>query len=150
VDVSGVQLDPNKAPTEYLTDFESKIIESPRWADLRSQTWITDVSISCSIVADIVIAATMSIVLRRRSTSYDRTRGIIQQLITYAVGTGVLTVILSLLTLVLVRGQTSSSWVSLMAWSLQVATSTSFAAELLYNVLSKRECFSSIMRAFFS
>lgn len=99
--------------------FIKQLIVVPLWSDVRKQTWATDISLGCSIVADILIAATMTIVLRRRSSGYTRTKGMIQTLIVYAVGTGTLTVILSLLTLVL------------------VATSDSFAAQVLYNILSK-------------
>jgi hypothetical protein len=112
----------------------------PLWADVRKQTWATDISLGCSIVADILIAATMTIVLRRRSSGYTRTKGMVQTLIVYAVGTGTFTVVLSLLTLILVRDvMLCDLGIVELIRVIQVATSDSFAAQVLYNILSKRQ-----------
>jgi hypothetical protein len=45
----------------------------------------------------------MTIVLRNRATDYDRTRSMIQKLIVYVIGTGLVTVVVALMALVLVR-----------------------------------------------
>jgi hypothetical protein len=125
----------------YRTDFIKQLIMVPLWADVRKQTWATDISLGCSIVADILIAATMTIVLRRHSSGYTRTKGMIQTLIVYAVGTGTFTVVLSLLTLVLVRAvMLDDLGIAELVRIIQVATSDSFAAQVLYNILSKRRC----------
>jgi hypothetical protein len=96
----------------YLTHINSFIkdfgafIQAKRqlfWTSIPQHTWSTDLSLGCSIAADSLIAVAMTVILRARSTEFDRTRSIIQILIAYAIGTGLLTVIMSLLTLIFVR-----------------------------------------------
>jgi hypothetical protein len=97
----------------WTPDFGKEIVKNPMWATIPHHTWSTDVSLACSIAADIIIAATMSIILHRRSTEFDRTRSIVHKMIAYSVGTGFLTVIISLLTLVFVRSFSEFHWLAL-------------------------------------
>jgi hypothetical protein len=68
------------------------------------KTWALDVSIGFSVAADICIAAAMSFILWRQcpDSGYERTYNVVHKLIFYSVGTGLLTVLVSLLILIMV------------------------------------------------
>jgi hypothetical protein len=85
-----------------ITAFAKKVIERPFWLVMFQYTWMTDAALGCNIVADLLIAATMWITLHNCPTEYDRTRNVVHKLTVYAMGTGLLTVFMSLLTLALV------------------------------------------------
>lgn len=85
-----------------MSAFARNVIERPYWLVMFQYTWMTDAALGCNIVADVLIAATMWITLRKCPTEYERTRNVVHKLTVYAMGTGLLTVFMSLMTLALV------------------------------------------------
>jgi hypothetical protein len=61
------------------------------WTDIPRYTWSTDVAISIKVIGDITIAVAMWITLRNFRSEFANTRAVVNELIVFAVGVGILT-----------------------------------------------------------
>jgi hypothetical protein len=59
-------------------------------------------ALSCSIIADGLIAASLGFMLQRKLAEFEQMRSIVHKLINYTVGTGCLLVAISFMTLIAV------------------------------------------------
>jgi hypothetical protein len=66
-----------------------------------------EASLGCSIIADAAIAASLGLKLRRKLAEFDQMRSIMHKLISYAIGTGLLLVVVSLMALIAVSSRQS-------------------------------------------
>ncbi|EIW64838.1 uncharacterized protein TRAVEDRAFT_42251 [Trametes versicolor FP-101664 SS1] len=72
----------------------------PSWTSLAEYAWLLSWAFACSITADILICASVCVLLARRRTGYAATDTIVRKLIMYAVSTGLLSSICALLCLI--------------------------------------------------
>jgi len=104
----------------FASYFISVVARGDRlWSNIVSHTWSTDVSLAVTVAADLIIAVAMFSTLRSHRSEFANTRQLINELISYAIGTGILTTTVSIFTLVF------------------FATSTSFISSFFYFLLSK-------------
>jgi hypothetical protein len=61
------------------------------WTAANIYKWATNVSLGCSVVADLTIAVSMTLALRAHRSKFEKTTTLVNKIIMYAIGTGVLT-----------------------------------------------------------
>jgi hypothetical protein len=80
----------NDWPSRFV-DFVHKMIPLGVWAAIPEYTWITDISLSNAVAADVLIAIVMCITLRGHHSPFAQTRNVLNALIIYVAGTGIIT-----------------------------------------------------------
>lgn len=61
------------------------------WTAIPRFTWLTDISVGAAAGADILIAIVMCFALRGQNSTFTNTRAILQWLVIYIAGTGLIT-----------------------------------------------------------
>jgi hypothetical protein len=89
---------------KFREDYESRIAQVPIWLTALSpkSLWALEASLGCSIVADGAIAASLGLMLRRKLADFEHMQSVMHRLVGYAIGTGMLLVIVSLMALIAV------------------------------------------------
>jgi hypothetical protein len=67
------------------------VTQAELWEELSRYTWNANVGISVSIVADLLIAGTMTYILKSHQSGFNETQTAMNRLIAYSLGTGALT-----------------------------------------------------------
>jgi uncharacterized membrane protein len=74
-----------------LLDLGYTLFKQPTWKEITADVALNNAGLATIIIADIIIASAVVYVLLSKRSDIARTQNILQRLITFAIGTGLVT-----------------------------------------------------------